>query len=212
MAQFNTWNHLEFNNNEAGLFLSYENKNGAKIAAGLRRIFPSHGIRYSQSIELVEAGPMEGSIICQTPKTFSINCGEIPTGATSDQAGVAGVWYAANGDLVLHAPHGTVRILANNIELISEGNPKDGKGNVSISASGAFRTDSNEIKLDADDVAGIYGENETFVGSSNKISLSGGVVKVDEGSDAATLFSSLGSGSKTPLQWKRTIEKLIDLK
>ena len=212
MAQFNTWNHLEFNNNEAGLFLSYENKNGAKIAAGLRRIFPSHGIRYSQSIELVEAGPMEGSIICQTPKTFSINCGEIPTGATADQAGVAGVWYAANGDLVLHAPHGTVRILANNIELISEGNPKDGKGNVSISASGAFRTDSNEIKLDADDVAGIYGENETFVGSSNKISLSGGVVKVDEGSDAATLFSSLGAGSKTPLQWKRTIEKLIDLK
>ena len=39
MSQFNTWNHLEFNNNEAGLFLSYENKNGAKIAAGLRRIF-----------------------------------------------------------------------------------------------------------------------------------------------------------------------------
>ena len=30
MSQFNTWNHLEFNNNEAGLFLSYENKNGAK--------------------------------------------------------------------------------------------------------------------------------------------------------------------------------------
>ena len=78
MSQFNTWNHLEFNNNEAGLFLSYENKNGAKIAAGLRRIFPSHGIRYAQSIELVEAGPLEGSIICQTPAVFSINCGELP--------------------------------------------------------------------------------------------------------------------------------------
>ena len=210
MAQFNTWNHLEFNNNEAGLFLSYENKNGAKIAAGLRRIFPSHGIRYSQSIELVEAGPMEGSIICQTPKTFSINCGEIPTGATADQAGVAGVWYAANGDLVLHAPHGTVRILANNIELISEGNPTDGKGNISLSASGAFRSDSDSAEIEASQTA-INGENELSLTSSNRCVVTG-ELKLDEGHDPGTVLSSLGSGSKTPLQWKRTIEKLVDLK
>ena len=210
MAQFNTWNHLEFNNNEAGLFLSYENKNGAKIAAGLRRIFPSHGIRYSQSIELVEAGPMEGSIICQTPKTFSINCGEIPTGATADQAGVAGVWYAANGDLVLHAPHGTVRILANNIELISEGNPTDGKGNISLSASGAFRSDSDSAEIEASQTA-INGENELSLSSSNRCVITG-ELKLDEGHDPGTVLSSLGSGSKTPLQWKRTIEKLVDLK
>ena len=171
MAQFNTWNHLEFNNNEAGLFLSYENKNGAKIAAGLRRIFPSHGIRYSQSIELVEAGPMEGSIICQTPKTFSINCGEIPTGATSDQAGVAGVWYAANGDLVLHAPHGTVRILANNIELISEGNPAKGKGNISLSASGSFRSDSDRVEIEAGDACSVNGENELSLSGANIVLL-----------------------------------------
>ena len=210
MAQFNTWNHLEFNNNEAGLFLSYENKNGAKIAAGLRRIFPSHGIRYSQSIELVEAGPMEGSIICQTPKTFSINCGEIPTGATADQAGVAGVWYAANGDLVLHAPHGTVRILANNIELISEGNPTDGKGNISLSASGAFRSDSDSAEIEASQTA-INGENELSLSSSNRCVITG-ELKTDEGHDPGTVLSSLGSGSKTPTQWKRTIEKLVDLK
>jgi len=210
MAQFNTWNHLEFNNNEAGLFLSYENKNGAKIAAGLRRIFPSHGIRYSQSIELVEAGPMEGSIICQTPKTFSINCGEIPTGATADQAGVAGVWYAANGDLVLHAPHGTVRILANNIELISEGNPTDGKGNISLSASGSFRSDSDSAEIDATQTS-INGENELSLTSTNRCVITG-ELKTDEGHDPGTVLSSLGSGSKTPTQWKRTIEKLVDLK
>ena len=210
MAQFNTWNHLEFNNNEAGLFLSYENKNGAKIAAGLRRIFPSHGIRYSQSIELVEAGPMEGSIICQTPKTFSINCGEIPTGATADQAGVAGVWYAANGDLVLHAPHGTVRILANNIELISEGNATDGKGNISLSAAGAFRSDSDSAEIDATQTA-INGENELSLTSSNRCVITG-ELKTDEGHDPGTVLSSLGSGSKTPTQCTRTIEKLVDLK
>ena len=211
MAQFNTWNHLEFNNNEAGLFLSYCNKNGAKVAAGLRRIFPSHGIRYAQSIELIEAGPMEGSIICQTPKTFSINCGEIPTGKTADQAGVAGVWYAANGDLVLNAPHGTVRILANNIELISEGNPDKGKGNVSVSASGKFRTDSDRVEIEAGDACSVNGENELSLSSTNRCVVTG-ELKTDEGHDPATLVSSLKGGSKTPTQWKRTIAKLVDLK
>ena len=211
MSQFNTWNHLEFNNNEAGLFLSYENKNGAKIAAGLRRIFPSHGIRYAQSIELVEAGPMEGSIICQTPKVFSITCGELPSGETVDQAGIAGVWYAKNGDLVLQAPHGTIRLLANNIELISDGNPADGKGNVSLSASGSFRTDSDRVAIQAGDVCSLNGENEMSITSSNRCVITG-ELKTDEGHDPATVLSSLGSGSKTPLQWKRTIAKLIDIK
>ena len=211
MSQFNTWNHLEFNNNEAGLFLSYENKNGAKIAAGLRRIFPSHGIRYAQSIELIEAGPLEGSIVCQTPAVFSINCGELPSGATNQQAGIAGVWYAKNGDLVLKAPHGTVRIEANNIELISEGNPADGKGNVSLSASGSFRTDSDRVAIQAGDVCSLNGENEMSITSSNRCVITG-ELKTDEGHDPATVLSSLGTGSKTPLQWKRTIAKLIDIK
>ena len=211
MAQFNTWNHLEFNNNEAGLFLSYENKNGAKIAAGLRRIFPSHGIRYAQSIELVEAGPLEGSIVCQTPAVFSINCGELPSGATNEQAGIAGVWYAKNGDLVLQAPHGTIRLLANNIELISDGNPDKGKGNVSLSASGAFRTSTNTVEIDADDVASINGENELSLTSTNRCVVTG-ELKTDEGHDILTQVASYGSGSKTPTQFARNIAKLIDLK
>ena len=211
MSQFNTWNHLEFNNNEAGLFLSYENKNGAKIAAGLRRIFPSHGIRYAQSIELVEAGPLEGSIVCQTPSVFSINCGELPQGATNEQAGIAGVWYAKNGDLVLQAPHGTIRLLANNIELISDGNPDKGKGNVSLSASGAFRTSTNTVEIDADDVASINGENELSLTSTNRCVVTG-ELKTDEGHDILTQVASYGSGSKTPTQFARNIAKLIDLK
>ena len=211
MSQFNTWNHLEFNNNEAGLFLSYENKNGAKIAAGLRRIFPSHGIRYAQSIELIEAGPLEGSIVCQTPAVFSINCGELPSGATNEQAGIAGVWYAKNGDLVLKAPHGTVRIEANNIELISDGNPDKGKGNVSLSASGAFRTSTNTVEIDADDVASINGENELSLTSTNRCVVTG-ELKTDEGHDILTQVASYGSGSKTPTQFARNIAKLIDLK
>ena len=211
MAEHSNWNRQNFRNNEGGLFLSYTKENGAKVAAGLRRVFPNHGVRYPQSIELVESGPNEGAILCQTPGVFSINCGELPSGATADQAGVAGVWYAKNGDLVLKAPHGTVRIEANNIELISEGNPDKGKGNVSLSASGSFRTDSDRVAIQAGDVCSLNGENELDLNSTNKITCSG-EIKLDEGHDILTQVASYGSGSKTPTQFARNIAKLIDLK
>ena len=76
MAETSSRNHQEFNNTDGGLFLSYTNKNNAKVAAALRRIFPSPGSRRAQSIELIQSGAMEGSILCSTPGVFSIACGE----------------------------------------------------------------------------------------------------------------------------------------
>ena len=42
MSEPNTALHQEFCNTEGGLYLSYENANGAKIAAARRRVFPNH--------------------------------------------------------------------------------------------------------------------------------------------------------------------------
>ena len=206
MAELNSWNHLQFNNNEGGLFLSYTNKNGAKVAAALRRIFPSQGVRFAQSIELIMAGPMEGSIVCQTPKVFSINCGELPSGKTADQDGIAGVWYAENGDIVLNAPNGTIRLLASNIELISDGNPDDGKGNVSLSPSASLRCEgADQIKLYA---------NETRIKGTGVLNLEGndevevaGKVKLTEPADIISSLISLG-GSRSPKEFIKNLAKL----
>ena len=209
MAVYNTWNHLEFNNTEGGLFLSYTNKNGAKVAAALRRIFPQPAVAYSQSIELIEAGPLEGSIVCQTPKVFSIACGEVPDSSTGNQAGVAGVWYAANGDLVLHAPKGAVRIISQDIELISTGTPSEEKdqGHVSIFATGDLRSSTNNIKMMSNDIAALGAENELRLISTNKVTIDG-EVKYNEGHDVATILSSYGTGSKTPFQFAESIKRL----
>ena len=210
MAEITSENHLEFNNTDGGLFLSYVNTNGAKVAAALRRIFPNHGVGYPQSIEMIMSGKLNGSIICQTPKVFSITCGELPSGETVDQAGIAGVWTAKNGDIVLHAPHGTVKIIANNIELISDGNPSSGKGNVSISASGDLRGKTNSITLEAADKTRISGEDEVQISTTNKV-LMRGEVKTEEGHDVATFFQTYGSGSMTPKQFAEAILKLTKI-
>jgi len=211
MAKFNTFNHLEFNNTEGGLFLSYTNKNGAKVAAGLRRIFPSYGTQTAQSIELIEAGPLEGSIVAQTPKSFVISCGEIPPGTTTNQNGIAGIWHSANGDLVLSAPKGAVRIVAQDIQLISHGDPGEAsdQGHVSMYATGDVRSVSSNVKMQAKTDVAVSAESNILIVSTNQMTL-GGEVKVDEGSDPATLLSSLGTGSKTPFQWVEMIEKFVN--
>lgn len=207
MAELNSWNHLQFNNNEGGLFLSYTNKNGAKVAAALRRIFPSQGVRFAQSIELIMAGPMEGSIVCQTPKVFSINCGELPSGKTADQDGIAGVWYAENGDIVLNAPNGTIRLLASNIELISDGNPVDGKGNVSLSPSASLRCEgADQIKLYGNETR-IKGTGVLNLEGNDEVEIAGGV-KITEPADIISSLISLG-GSRSP---KEFIKNLLRFK
>ena len=210
MAKFNTWNHLEVNNTEGGLFCTYTNKNGAKVAAGLRRIFPSYGTQTAQCIELIEAGPLENSILCQTPKSFVISCGEIPPGTTTNQNGIAGIWHSANGDLVLSAPKGAVRIVAQDIQLISHGDPGEAsdQGHVSMHATGDIRTSSDNIKMKANTDVAVSGESNVLLVSTNQLTL-GGEVKVDEGHDPATIFSSYGSGTKTPFQWAEMIEKFV---
>ena len=211
MAKYNTYNHLEFNNTEGGLFLTYTNKNGAKVAAGLRRIFPSYGTQTAQCIELIEAGPLEGSIIAQTPKSFVISCGEIPPGTTTNQNGIAGIWHSANGDLILSAPKGAVRIVAQNIELVSHGDPGEAsdQGHVSMYATGDVRSVSSNVKMQAKTDVAVSAESNILIVSTNQMTL-GGEVKVDEGSDPATLLSSLGTGSKTPFQWVEMIEKFVN--
>ena len=104
-----------------------------------------------------------------------------------------------------------VKIIANNIELLSEGNPSRGKGNISLNASGDLRSKSNSIDLEAADIATLFGEDEVVIQSSNKVSIIG-EEKIDEGHDAGTIISSLGAGSKTPKQWIKVIEKLTDIK
>ena len=58
------------------------------------------------------------------------------------------------------------------------------------------------------DVA-VSGESNVLLVSTNQLTL-GGEVKVDEGHDPATIFSSYGAGSKTPFQWTESIKKLTE--
>ena len=171
-----------------------------KSAVMIRRIFPNPGFRRSQYIGLQCSGTLNGSINVSAPACYNVRCGEKPVD------GVAGVTYAENGDLILFAPRGRIRIVAQDIDLIAEGNG-DTTGFINIHSNAAIDMDTAEMSMQADDSVGIAAERSVNINCMQKVKVSAANFKVVEAGDGTTLF---GSGSNTIFQTIEGVKKLIE--
>ena len=196
-GEVKTYRKNQFNTSEGGTFYGHSNANNAKMAVMLRRIFPS-SFQRAQYIGLQQGGVKDGSILCSAPSTFEIYCGEAPV------QDVAGVWYAENGDINIHAPKGRIRISAQSIDLIATGDGKE-TGWVSINANTEFNVESGNIKMESGDAFSV--ESETMdVNTTGKCEYNVGSWKVIEGGD---FFTLPGQGNITFDQWAKTMAKVI---
>ena len=180
------------------LFEQVDSQNN-KQAVMIRRIFPNPGFRRSQYIGLQMGGALNGSINVSAPACYNVRCGEKPVD------GVAGVTYAENGDLILCAPRGRIRIVARDIDLIAEGNGND-TGFVNIHSNSVVDIDTTELRMTADDSVGIGAERSVNINSTQKVKVSAANFKVVEAADVSITF---GSGSNTVFQTIEGISKLI---
>ena len=193
-----TYKKNQFNTTEGGSFYGHTNENNAKMAVMLRRIFPSP-FKRAQYLGLQQGGELDGSILCSAPSTFQIRCGEVP--ASNE---VAGVWYAENGDIVIGAPKGRIRIFAQSIDLISTGDGKE-TGWVNILANTEFNASAGEIKMESGGAFSV--EADTMdVNTSGKNEYNVGSFKVIEGGDFLTVP---GTGNITIEQHLSSLQKLV---
>ena len=196
-GEVKTYRKNQFNTSEGGSYYGHSMENNAKMAVMLRRIFPSP-FKRSQYIGLQQGGAKDGSILVSAPNTFEISCGEAPLND------VAGVWYAENGDINIHAPKGRIRISAQSIDLIATGDGKE-TGWVSINANTEFNVESGNIKMESGDAFSV--ESETMdVNTTGKCEYNVGSWKVIEGGD---FFTLPGQGNITFDQWAKTMAKVI---
>lgn len=143
----------------------------------------------------------KGSTNIHAPGTVSINCGEDIRGAKNADGGKvvnppAYNLLAQNGDITIAAPHGTIRLSAQNIELLATGN--DGR-------NGVIKLNSNEkIRIESPDIE-VTSSASTKIVSANTVNVIGeGIMNVYGGlmdfADGAT--SLLGSKSADKLAAK----------
>jgi len=196
-GEVKTYRKNQFNTSEGGTYYGHSNANNAKMAVMLRRIFPSQ-FKRSQYIGLQQGGHKDGSILCSAPRTFEISCGEAPLND------VAGVWYAENGDINIHAPRGRVRISAMSIDLIATGD--GGKtGYVSVNANTKFNVEAGTVSFQSDDNFEVETE-KMEVSTPGKCEFNVGSYKLIEGGD---FFTIAGLGNITFDQWAKAMKKLI---
>ncbi len=196
-GEVKTYRKNQFNTSEGGSYYGHSMANNAKMAVMLRRIFPSP-FKRAQYIGLQQGGELDGSIICSAPKTFQIACGESPA------QDVAGVWYAENGDINIHAPKGRIRLSAMSIDLIATGDGGE-TGYVSVNANTKFNVEAGTVAFQSDDNFEVETE-KMEVNTPGKCEFNVGSYKLIEGGD---FFTLPGLGNITWEQWVRAMAKLI---
>ena len=199
-GEVKTYRKNQFNTSEGGSYYGHSMANNAKMAVMLRRIFPSP-FKRAQYVGLQQGGALDGSVIVSAPSTFQIACGEAPV------QDVAGVWYAENGDINIHAPRGRIRLSAMSIDLIATGvgQPPEGTGYVSVNANTEFNVEAGNVVVNSDDNISLNSEvMDTNV--TGKCEFNVGSYKVIEGGD---FFTFPGQGNITLEQWAKTMAKVI---
>ena len=196
-GEVKTYRKNQFNTSEGGTYYGHSNANNAKMAVMLRRIFPSP-FKRAQYIGLQQGGALDGSVIVSAPSTFQIACGEAPVND------VAGVWYAENGDINIHAPKGRIRLSAMSIDLIATGDGKE-TGYVSINANTKFDVEAGNVVVNSDDNISLNSE-VMDVNVTGKCEYNVGSWKVIEGGD---FFTRPGLGNITFEQWAKIMKKVI---
>ena len=194
-----TYKKNQFNTTEGGTYYGHVMENNAKMAVALRRIFPSPYKR-AQYVALQQGGALDGAILCSTPSVFEISCGEAPVND------VAGVWYAENGDINIHAPKGRIRITAQSIDLISTGDG-DGTGYVNVRANANFDVEATNCKMTADGKMSMSADADIDISTPGKMEENVGSYKVIEGGDVLQLP---GTGNMTVEQWGKAMAKLAE--
>ena len=194
-----TYKKNQFCTTEGGTYYGHVMENNAKMAVALRRIFPSP-FKRAQYIGLQQGGALDGAILCSTPSVFEISCGEAPVND------VAGVWYAENGDINIHAPKGRIRITAQSIDLISTGDGS-GTGYVNVRANANFDVEATNCKMTADGKMSMSADADIDINTPGKLEENVGSFKVIEGGD---VFQLPGTGNITIEQYAKAMVKLAE--
>lgn len=129
---------IKYGNNHGSISFGHIHENGTVTSS-----FLAQGSDSRQSICFEETGIRKGFINVITPKNFSVSCGE-----EKEEAEDTLCLYAENGNIIINAGNGKIRMEADDIEIISRG-VGTSKGNILMKATETVEIESKKFIVNA---------------------------------------------------------------
>lgn len=195
--------------------------NNQKMAVLIQNIFPNTNFKIGHYIGLWCEGPLAGGINIVAPSIVQIYCGEKPVaksgsgsgsealtslGSSKEANGVAFITHAVNGDIILSAPNGRIRLLAKDIDLVASGS-KTGNGFVTLNASQTLQLKGNRVETEASEAVKVGCERQLGISVPGTYKIECGRLKVVEGADVSAVGGQ--SGSLTITDAAKSLLKLV---
>ena len=148
-------------------------------------------------ITLVKEGKFAGSTRSRAPGSYQILCGREPVD------GVSFVTYAENGDLLIGAPKGRIRIWAKDIDIVASGDSTS-TGNINLNSTSNINLDSNQVNITGKSLVNVYSSKGISIQTTGNLKLVGAIKFLEP--DDTTLIPP---GNQTIRDTLEGIRKLI---
>lgn len=192
-----SWDYSRIGTTQGELRFGDVHLDGTKLAALIRNTNPSKATDHFMGFGA--SGKFNGSTWNQCPGAYQIICGKTPVD------GVSFVTYAENGDIIIGAPAGRIRIFAKDIELISTGDSNT-TGFIQLAANGGIRVNSRtNVDIEASSNINIAAEKQVQITSPGNIKIRGPGCWFE---DTDFVFGPIVGGI-TPLGFVDGLKKLI---
>jgi len=213
--------YFPISNTVGRICLGEVTSNNQKMSILIQNIFPNPAFKVGHYIGLWCEGPLAGGINIVSPSIVQIYCGEKPVaksgggagtealtalGNNKEANGVAFITHAVNGDIILSAPNGRIRILAKDIDLVASGT-KSGNGFVTLNASQTLQLKGNRVETEAAEAVKLGCEREYGISVPGTYKIECGRLKIIEGADVSAAGGQ--SGTVTIPGTIKAIAKLI---
>ena len=132
-------------------------------------------------MSLEERGPREGWTMFSTPGRH-----EIISNFGGNTSKIGGSWIAKNGDLILRAPNGKVRIIGQDVEIIAKGGgdtATESTGNIILDANDRIHVTSTKFTGELSSLIQLNTEGTCKIIGQTYTNIYGGLVDVADGSN-----------------------------
>ena len=196
MAEKKNYNTIRYGNNDGEIKFGHIHDDEEVSAFIVRSGYNS---KHYMTMDATGDGPQgrKNGTINRAPGSYAIKAGD------DVQDSVPAIWVeAVNGDIVLSATRGRIRMQAKNIELLAEGGDNE-NGHITLESNEKVSVKSNNIELNADSVLNLYSSAKVELIADGTLNMFGSLIETVEGCSLISPSKSLG-----PLEIIQALKKI----